>query len=91
MPHFRAILLPAAGGVRAAGWVVEKSHNGEKVGVVSRLYPTRAEAKAEAERLNALEPEPNRQAQVSAKTQWLTSSTAQRIFRNPCCGDARRN
>ena len=70
MSHFRAILLPAAGGVRDAGWVVEKSHNGEKVGVVSRLYPTRAEAKAEAERPNALEAEPSRNAKVAAKTQW---------------------
>jgi len=42
-------------GIRIAGWVVEKFENGEKIGVVSCLYTTRAAAKAEADRLNAIE------------------------------------
>ena len=54
--HFRPVLLSASGGVRAAGWVVEKYENDRKVGVVSQLFTTRAAAKAEADRLNALEP-----------------------------------
>ena len=56
MADFRPILLSASGGVRAAGWVVEKYDNGQKIGVVSQLFTTRAAAKAEVDRLNAQEP-----------------------------------
>ena len=55
MVEFHPILLRAMGGVRVAGWVVEKFENDKSVGVVSCLYPTRTAAKAEAERLNAIE------------------------------------
>lgn len=53
---FRPVRLRASSGVRAAGWAVEKSANGGGRGIVSHLFPTRAEAKAEADRLNALAP-----------------------------------
>jgi len=55
MAQFRSIVLPSSDGVRAAGWAVEKSENGMRIGLVSRLYTRKAEATPEAERLNALE------------------------------------
>ena len=54
MAQFRSIVLPSSDGVRAAGWAVEKSENGQRVGLVSRLYTRKSEATAEADRLNAL-------------------------------------
>jgi hypothetical protein len=55
MAHFRPIVLPSSDGVRTAGWAVEKSENGRRVGLVSHLYTRKSEATAEADKLNAVE------------------------------------
>jgi len=54
MAVYRVIVLPASDGVKIAGWAVEKSDHEMRLGVVSPLYSTRAQAKSEAERLNIL-------------------------------------
>jgi len=52
MAVYRVTALPAADGVKIAGWAVEKSENGVRIAVVSQLYAIRTQAMAEAERLN---------------------------------------
>jgi hypothetical protein len=54
MAVYRVVVLPASGGVKIAGWAVEKSENDVRIAVVSQLYATRAGAAAEAERLNQM-------------------------------------
>ena len=67
MAQFQPIALRALGGVKIAGWAVGRFENGVAQGVVSPLYPSRAQAKAEAERLSAFElnrPGPENQPSV---------------------------
>jgi hypothetical protein len=56
MVQFHPVQLRASSGVRDAGWVVEMADNKRKRRIVSQLFPSKAEAKAEADRLNAIEP-----------------------------------
>jgi hypothetical protein len=55
MAHFRVVHVRKSRDVKEEGWAVERSALGEKAGIVSRLFPSRADAKAEADRLAARE------------------------------------
>jgi hypothetical protein len=50
MAHFRPVHIRPSKG-REEGWVVERTALGEIRSVVSRVFPSREGAKAEAERL----------------------------------------
>jgi hypothetical protein len=57
MAHFRVIRVRAckSGAASEDGWAVERTALGQIGGVVSRVFPSREDAKAEAQRLRAQE------------------------------------
>jgi len=55
MAHFRVIRVRKSHDVNE-GWVVERTALGERAATVGPVFSTKAEAKAEADRLAAQEP-----------------------------------
>lgn len=55
MAHFRVVHVRESKAADEERWAVERTALGERGGIVSRLFPTKAEAQAEADRLKTLE------------------------------------
>ena len=53
MTYFRVIRVRQSTGASEEGWAVERSALGEIARIASRVFSTRADAKAEADRLTA--------------------------------------